>query len=213
MDHHDFPFEADDFWRCMDFAEAVWRTTPYDDTGQSMSKWDHWYGKLGEVVAHRYLLQCGFQCAGPDFTIHDPKDKTFHPDLVGFQNSYPYRFHVKSQTTSSATAYGGLSATVQRDSTRGRKDREFLKGQQGDYLILVEITNEQCIRLPAPERIVPQTTIELGEVPALGRIWAVAHLPDIISNGLLDDPFLEKYRGLKYSVYYQRLVDAGVAQI
>ena len=59
-------------------------------------------GKMGELMAEKYLREHGFQCSAPDFVIYAAKNKSFAADL--FCGNIP--IHVKTQNSTSAERYG-----------------------------------------------------------------------------------------------------------
>jgi len=63
-------------------------------------------GKMGEIIAARYLRNNGFDCNNPDFEIYSSRKKSFEADLFCGQGNTKQNVHVKTQNSQSAARYG-----------------------------------------------------------------------------------------------------------
>jgi len=133
-------------------------------------------GKLGEFGTYQYFIGRRYACTKPDMNVYGPDDKRFTSDLIGDGN----KLCVKSQSVEQAGRFG-LSWTFQYG---GNGD--------GHHDKILDVSGKELfVGCMVDGRIVD--------------IKVVMPMGDILQCGMLKDPILKKYHGIKKVLYYKDL--------
>lgn len=171
--------------KCQAFAKLEYQTTKdqrrrRNQTNEARIRIQVADGKMGELLAQRYLRACGHNCTDPDFQIYDAAHKSFDADF--HVNGFPV--HCKSQNADSAKRYG-LSWM-------------FQKGGQGwgHYDPALETPTDKAV------------FVQVDHKKRVGTIYGPFTMGDLIPK--FRDPKLARLRGIKTCIYAEDLEDVPV---
>jgi len=132
-------------------------------------------GVMGEFAAAAYLRKKGYtKVTRPDLKIYEGKRKNYSADLTCNHGKDLLDIHVKSQGLTSAKRYG--NSWLLQKSDKITKDPG-----ENEYILFTNVDLEARI------------------VTVLG----VSKMEDIISQGLLDECRVPRYRHSKYALYFK----------
>lgn len=167
--------------KARNFANAVVQTTNYSDSNQFSAqkiKDDHFVSKLGEEAVKKAYSKYAL-VTGPDYSIYNPKNKSWNPDL--YVNDVALA--VKTQRRSIAQRYG-LSWTFQCSSLR----RDKILDEKDAWVCFVEYNDlhnaKPCLVYPAF-----QIKELIFKKPVLHKL--VAHKLVVYAADLAVDDFLK----------------------
>jgi len=134
-------------------------------------------GKMGELLAQRYLQSVGFHCTDPDFEIYTKAHKSFDADF--YVNGHPT--HCKAQNADSAYRYG-LSWMFQK-SGQGYGHTDPAISTPTDKAVFVKVDHQK----------------------REGTVYGPFSMSNIIPK--FRDPQLARLKGIKTCVYAEDLID------
>lgn len=139
-------------------------------------------GTMAEWAVYRYLTENMAECAeitAPDMEIYDKKKKTFSADLVYKTIGHELKFHVKSQTYKSATAYGA-SWLFQKE------DKLFKDPDDTEYLVfcLVEGDRVDIKAIVNVRDIVERELLDQPKIPRYRNSKKAIYLAHVLESDI-----------------------------
>lgn len=161
----------EEIWKCIMFAHerSLHCTKLYTARG-GFKYIDILCGAMGEMAVWKWLKETRKSISEPDFSILDPKDKSYECDLKDRTRNY----HVKSQTYTSRDRYGE-SWLLQK------KDPILSEPSNKDYLVLTNVHTFSGIITIHGMWQVSNILDKIGEpkVPSFRATKAAIYLEDI----------------------------------
>lgn len=157
---------------CKHFAELCYQTNIKEYYKRNQKdiekiKKDISFGKMAEFGVYYILLEKGIDdLTIPDLSVYNYKNKSFDADLK-CKNFY---FHIKSQTTESASKYGSSWTFQKKDPfVLSPKENDYFIGTQIDEnkfevkILLSKKANELKFGSPKLDKLVSKTCIYLED--------------------------------------------------
>lgn len=149
-------------------------------------------GKLGEFAVYYFLIHSGRECTKPDLTIYPSEEKRFNSDLV----SGRLKICVKSQSVEQAGIFG-LSWIFQFGGN-GNGHRDHILDKKCGDMFTDRLTDMFAGCLVDGNTVYIKTIIPIEIV---------------LDDGVLKDPKMSKYSGIKKALYYKDLKDMDIIMI
>lgn len=140
-------------------------------------------GKLAEIATEHFAVLCGATVVrGTSFQELPVSQRSFASDLVITSKlGVTQAVHVKGQPLCSVRSLNCITWVLQKDSIRGRRDRQLLDAREG-YIALAVASHS-------------------------GYVWLLVlrRAADLIPQ-MLKEPLVEKLRGDKACLYFRDMV-------
>jgi hypothetical protein len=174
-------FEISSYYQevCEQFAEDQLSTSKdlYSYRGESRldkMKDDIITGKMAELAARKFLLELGYSCPKPDFSIYERQNKSYEPDLT---TECGLRIHVKSQGLVSYKRYGASWLLQKNDRLTRDPDKK-------DILIMVLVDEAECEILGSCKVLNLVDHLEEPRVPSYRHTKRALYLTTLKDRGV-----------------------------